>query len=140
MSLDGNIGYFMIQAEQQKYRPRYAINTFMGPTSVQVAVAPAAQLKGAVGVGWSPVTDVDAAHDDFYNHARIACDAYVRKSGQDFTGKRSAQFAAASLCDAFEILIQGAKGAGSIDPAAVRDLRYDTACSCFVYSSKTLFR
>jgi len=168
ISLDGNVGLFMIQAEQQQYRPRYAINTFMGPSSVQATLVPPRQLRGAVGVGWEPVNDVPEAYDDLRTPARATCDAYVKASGQNLAGKRTAQFAAYSVCDGLRILVEGgsveasamrvALGAlgtrfpsalnllsaygpqQSAGAVAVRDLRYEQACACFRYAGKQLHR
>lgn len=121
ISLDGNVGVFMIQAEQQGYRPRYAMNTFMGPSSVQVVVAPAAQLRGAVGVGWSPTSDVDPAADDHRSAGRTACDAAIRRSGQDLSSSRSATFIAYSICESFSVLVEGARRTGRVDAAGLRE-------------------
>ncbi len=50
-------------AERQGYRPRYAMTTLDGLSSLTVTTSPREQLRGTLAVGWLPVSDVDAAHD-----------------------------------------------------------------------------
>jgi hypothetical protein len=60
---EGNIVYFMQAAENQQYRPRYALSSRDGPGAWVQLLAPARQLQGSIGVGWSPLGDVDLAHN-----------------------------------------------------------------------------
>jgi hypothetical protein len=62
-STDALLFGFMQNAESQGYRPRYAINSINLPNLFLAATAPAAQLRGAAGVGWAPQLDVDERHD-----------------------------------------------------------------------------
>ncbi len=55
--------FFMRAADTQGYYPKYGLNTDQAPGSVLQRTAPAAQLRNAIGMGWTPILDVDAAHD-----------------------------------------------------------------------------
>ena len=53
---------FATQAETQQYRPRHGVSTFNTPVLFLQGVVPNAQLAGAIGSGFDPTLDVDAAH------------------------------------------------------------------------------
>jgi hypothetical protein len=60
---------FMNIADQQGYRPRYGLSSLEAPpVIVQNVTAPGSQLHGALGAGWAPYADVNAA--DFDAEAR----------------------------------------------------------------------
>jgi hypothetical protein len=50
--------YFMIAAENQGYRPAYAMVSAQGPGALIEGLAPANQLKNAAGIGWNPYLDI----------------------------------------------------------------------------------
>jgi hypothetical protein len=58
-----SLGFFAQPAEAQHYRPRYGLST---ATEVQVFagnLVPNSQLKGAIGLGWSPALDLPPANN-----------------------------------------------------------------------------
>ena len=57
--LDPWIFVFSASAESQHYRPRYAIHTGIAPQASMQSNAPAAQLAGAMGLGFAPTLDSD---------------------------------------------------------------------------------
>jgi ABC-type branched-subunit amino acid transport system substrate-binding protein len=119
ISLDGSVAYFMTAAEQQNYRPRYAVSTYLSPNSVLETVPPKAQLKGAVGVGWSPATDVDSRAETAPVPAGEArCDKARRASGQTAGGL--ARFVDYSYCDAIYLFLDAARAAGGLSPGSLR--------------------
>lgn len=170
ISLNAAVAYFMINAEQQGYRPRYALNSYLNLASVMQSVPPRAQLTGAVGVGWVGPNDVDLARLDTKPPSFDTCRDYIRKSGQNLSG--SALFIQTSYCEGVRLILYAAQAGGGFDSAsiqrglalkgasypsalvldsalsqrrmdgasAVRDVRYDTACRCFLYGSRTRCR
>ena len=74
---------FMQQAESQKYRPRYALNSLEVPAFVTQNV-PLAQLHGAVGIGWLPASDLfykEVAHGA--NPAEDLCYTITKRNGDE---------------------------------------------------------
>ena len=106
---------FMETAEQQHYRPRYGMTSYLTPTQIALN-APAAQLNGAVGIGWNPGIDVEDAQDPG-SPAERSCLATMARSGITFSSShRFAKDAAFTLCDAIEIPVAGAALSGRLDP------------------------
>lgn len=170
IATDATVAYFMIAAEQQGYRPRYALNSYQNLASVQESVPPAAQLKDAVGIGWLGPNDVDVARMDVKPPAFDTCRNYLRRSGQDVSG--FALVTLLSYCDSLRLFLYAAGAGGGFDSAsiqrglaergtgfpsalvlesalsatrmdgalAVRDVRYDGSCSCFRYSGTRRYR
>jgi len=118
ISVDGAVNVFMLTAEQQQYRPRYALSTYMGPSSATAVVAPPAQLRGAVGVGWQPVSDLPVSQP-VDSPGRRQCENDLRATGQSLTSS-SALFIAYSVCDAIRLFVRLSTLAGSLDPAALQ--------------------
>ncbi|MCW2544881.1 MAG: hypothetical protein JWM40_2433 [Frankiales bacterium] len=109
---------FLQRAEQQGFRPRYALSSSLGPDQLARS-APAGQLQGSVGIGWSPGLDVDDAHDST-SSAERACLAVLKRGGVTFSsGQRSAKAAGFAMCDALSITLAGAKHAVRLDPAGL---------------------
>lgn len=115
-------------AESQGYRPRYGVDSWESPQYL-VNNAPAAQLQGAVGLGWLPKDDLDptaaiAALRTLPNWGH--CAAAVRAAGYSETW--------AAYCTPFLFLQEAiARGTG-LTPAGLRagadklgDAPYSTA-------------
>ena len=153
---------FPTVAESQGYRPRYGITTDDGP-DFMATNAPAAQLAGAMAVGWEPqydVRDSDAVlrQDPVWS----SCAQVMRKAGSEARdGRRctAVYFLERALAGARELsagtLRTGADriGAGSYSTqtyrtffgpgrydgvAAVRVLRFASSCTCFRYVTGNL--
>jgi hypothetical protein len=172
IGLDANIVFEMIGAEQQQYRPRYAISSYLLPQPTLAANAPPAQLADAVGVGWQPVTDTGQSKDVAgVGPGVAACRRSITDSGQNFEAMALARFVAFTYCDAIHLIVDGATAARGLTPAmirsgvaslgasfrtalnlrsaysttrtdgaaAVRDLAYETSCSCFAYRGAQLY-
>jgi hypothetical protein len=56
-----SLGFFAQPAESQRYRPRYGLNSGVGPQLFAGNLVPYRQLEGAVGLGWSPQIDLPAS-------------------------------------------------------------------------------
>jgi hypothetical protein len=107
-------------AEQQRYRPRYGVTTLDGLASLTVATSPPGQLNGALGLGWLPQSDVDAAHDPGpVSPAQTHCLDVMDKAGQT-TSDRLAQTTQLIVCDAFNFLVAALNGGGDVTPDAFR--------------------
>ena len=107
-------------AEQQHYRPRYAITTFDGLSSLTTATSPPGQLNGSFGLGWLPVSDVDAAHDPGpVSPAQTHCLDVMNAAGQGSTD-RLVQTTQLIICDAFNFIATALTGGGDVTPEAFR--------------------
>jgi hypothetical protein len=88
--------FFMQTAESQNYRPRYAYLPGLG--ALGVANAPAAQMKGALTVGWTPMTDVNDPQDPGETPAGKHCRAVMGRAGLN-TGSRADRGTMYNICD-----------------------------------------
>lgn len=151
---------FPTVAESQGYRPRYGITTDDGP-EFMATNAPAAQLSGAMAVGWEPQYDVAESDVVFSGNALWRqCVQVVRKAG--FSARDGRR------CTAIYFLEQSLHGAKQLSPGGLRDgasrlgsrnystqnyrtffrperydgvsavrlLRFDAACTCFRYATR----
>jgi Periplasmic binding protein len=163
---DYSIVNFTTSAESQQYRPRYGFTSLGGGVALQLFATPD-QLNGALGVGWVPSADVEAAQDPGdVSPAETHCRQVMTAAHQPTT-TRLAWFAMTQACETFDFLAAAIAGSGLSSqrfPAAaaalgafppvstfsiafprgrpdganaVRDTGYDSGCSCFVYLSKT---
>jgi hypothetical protein len=158
--------FFMQTAESQNYRPRYAYLPNLG--AIGVANAPAAQMKGALTVGFVPLKDVNDPQDPGENAAGKRCRAVMTKAGLN-TNNRPDRGTMYNVCDGLYAmrdalaagraptvrgLREGYEALGrSFAPAStfqtimgptrhygidvVRDMAYNSECSCLVYTSRT---
>jgi len=159
--------FFMDQAENQGYRPRYGIDTLMQPTGNVANNAPHNQLLNTVGVGWIPTVDNWTSDGMTANAAFNLCTSILTQAG--YSGL-NANFVAYGHCDGLYFLkdalerlptitvggLQGAAeslgtahssaltfmtrfGPGRDDGAAgVRYFSYNQSCGCFKYSSSVI--
>ena len=74
--------FFPSSAESQHYRPRYGINT-RDALNVFGNALPAAQMRGALGLGWAPPSDVRPGAAPPVSSAGNACLALMKNAGQD---------------------------------------------------------
>jgi hypothetical protein len=87
--------YFMLQAEPQRYRPSYAIDSRQDPHGVLQPNVSANQLARAAGMGWIPVQDVAA---EPAAPREKQCRQAVKGSGQSTAGA-TAHLGAVWICD-----------------------------------------
>lgn len=156
--------FFMTNAETQAYRPRYGLTSLDQPTSLLVGNAPAAQLRGAVGIGWRPTDDVP--QDPPGNPSVTRC-VKALKSASVAPASRLEAGSAYGYCDGL-FALQAAAALDTSDStiasrlaalgttfrsplgiatrlstsqhdgaSQVRDFAYKPACSCFAYLSTT---
>jgi ABC-type branched-subunit amino acid transport system substrate-binding protein len=112
---------FLVNAESQRYRPRYALSTpqFLG---FHADNAPHAQLVGSLGIGWLPGLDVDEQQDPGdVGGGQAACRAALAKGGQTFSGDhRFALALALGMCDGIHMVAEGARAGKSLTATATR--------------------
>lgn len=115
--LDGNasISYFFIQqADSQGYTPRYGFSTLSYPSFLQANFGPE-QLRGSLGVGWSPTQDVGPA-DLPPNPARSLCQKIMNDAGQRPTSQPDLTIQL-SICSQIFFLNEAFSRASGVTPA-----------------------
>lgn len=151
---------FMETAETQGYHPRYGLDSTVSPDTLRQTV-PAAQLEGAVAVGWLPSYDVGSGAPVTASGKR--CLALMKQAGQDTSNSTTAElmtqwcdsawFIQAAVKAARDVsakgLTEGAKLTKGYESATsfasdmtsgrpdglsgYRDVVYAKSCSCFQY-------
>jgi hypothetical protein len=97
------------------------MTTFDALTTVTVTTAPAAQLHRTLGIGWDPITDMDAAHDPGpVSPNENLCLKIENDAGQGASG-RLASTVQLINCDTQFLLVDALNKAGSISPAALQE-------------------
>ncbi|MCW2573251.1 MAG: hypothetical protein JWO88_3309 [Frankiales bacterium] len=162
----GASAFFLRDAENQHYRPRYAYLPGLG--ALGTANSPAEQLKGAQTVGWAPMQDVDAPQDPGAMPGAARCNAVMRAAGVTSSNRQDLKLMYA-VCDAvysFQAALTAGRVAsvpglrrgyealgtsfrtaltftGVFGPgrhygvSSVRDMAFDSECSCLKYTSRT---
>ncbi|HEV7680330.1 MAG TPA: hypothetical protein VGQ42_17350 [Candidatus Dormibacteraeota bacterium] len=112
------ISFFMLAAEKQQYRPRYALSSFDNPQLLE-SIAPAAQLNNAVGIGWNPLIDTDTRHSigPVNASAKRCSDAMAASGVSNSTG--NAQASAFDMCDVFFLLQRALAGPQDLSSAGL---------------------
>ena len=106
---------FMKVAQRQAYFPRYGLNSTMAPAALVDEVS-AAQLAGAIGVGYAPVLDVADSDAPPSADRNLCGDIY---KGVDLGGKSiSGRYSAVALCG--QLMTIRAALAGVSDPTPAR--------------------
>jgi ABC-type branched-subunit amino acid transport system substrate-binding protein len=146
---------FMTSADSQKYQPRYGISSNDGPGSLE-ELAPASQLKGTMGVGWSisdltnPSANAQAKLCESRLHQPRSVHNYTWPiCDQVWLFEAAAKAAGANLNA--QTLMAGLRQTGTTDVAVVgpvwfgpghwhgvtaaRHLAFLDKCSCFQYTS-----
>lgn len=110
---------FMPQAENQGYRPRYAIHS-SDQASWIVNNAPPAQFQGAVGMGWIVPNDVPLALDPGGNPTRDLCLGIYRSARIDVLTDRFREHSALAICEHLLFLTAALARAPELSPAGLR--------------------
>jgi ABC-type branched-subunit amino acid transport system substrate-binding protein len=115
----GTVAFFAKVAEEQKYRPRYAVTSYVTPGVLQ-GYMPPQQLSGAIGMGWTPIADVDSSHQPTPTEAMKHCREIMVRAGEDMSKSTAATFAT-GYCDTGFFLEQLAKKSkGALSAAALQ--------------------
>lgn len=105
-------------AAGQGYYPRYGVSSWDGLQISQAAGSPK-DFAGALGIAWTPLLDVDAAHDPGESAAEKKCVQIEHAAGQD-TSNRTTQAVMAAECGQW-FLLQGAlAGVSLLSPSSVQ--------------------
>jgi hypothetical protein len=111
---------FMSNAENQQYRPRYALHSRNSPATVLQGSASVNQQRNAMGIGWQPMNDVDEAHDPgVLNPRQRLCLQLLQKSGQAGNG-RVAALLGLWMCDNFLFLQDALRQAPDFSMAGLK--------------------
>jgi ABC-type branched-subunit amino acid transport system substrate-binding protein len=113
----GASAFFLRVAESQGYRPRYAYLPALG--AIGVANSPAPQMRGAMSVGWVPVTDVGGAQDPGDNPGATACRTTMQAAGLSLAARADVAVMYAA-CDAVGAFRAALTAGGSADVASLR--------------------
>ncbi|HET6908380.1 MAG TPA: ABC transporter substrate-binding protein [Mycobacteriales bacterium] len=99
LSSESDVLLFMTAADSQHYRPRYALTSYHAPAVQLQGTVPNSQLVGSMGVGWLPVSDVDAGHDPGpVSSGETSCRKLMQAAGQS-TSTASAEIVEFAICD-----------------------------------------
>lgn len=109
---------FMEGAESQQYRPRYGLNSGSRPDTVRQNVN-ANQLRGALGIGWAPGSDVADPQDPGANAEQTLCGQILSAAGQR-SADRNARFVAFGVCSSLFFLKQALEAAPEVSVAGLR--------------------
>jgi hypothetical protein len=110
---------FAISAQAQHYFPRYAVTSYEGIQPQMMGNDPASQLVGALGIGWAPSLDVNAAQDPGGEPGAAACNQVMSAGGMHATA-RFAQAVMDAICDGVQLIVRGATAGGGLDPASLQ--------------------
>ena len=111
--------FFMRAADSQRFYPKYGLHTDHVLGQLLQPGAPPNQLANANAMGWTPVVDVDLAHDPGPVSARNAlCYDIQRKAGQDMAN-RGAAATAIGYCDGLFLLQDALAKVARIDVAGL---------------------
>jgi hypothetical protein len=93
------VGLFAQAAGPQGYYPRYGFSSQNSPLFIRSSLSPR-DVRGSVGIGWSPLTDVAAEQEGPVPATRATCAAIFERAGIQRLGNRTAygQFGAYSRC------------------------------------------
>ncbi len=116
---DASLIEFAPAARAQNYFPRFGVATFSGPPLLKL-VSGGGQLRGALGIGWVPIVDVDQAQDPpgDVSPRETHCREVMKEAGQP-TDSRLAMATAYRICEVFNFL-SSAVEAGDLSPAGVQ--------------------
>jgi hypothetical protein len=108
--------FFMKDAENQHFRPRYGINSGNNmDLLVGDSLVADAQVKGAVGMGWTPLSDLpktESGPSSTYSNApRRACDALMARHDQ--SGSKYNESFALQFCNAVSTMKRVADAVGT---------------------------
>lgn len=120
LSSDSDVLLFMQAADKQQYHPRYGLTSYHAPAAALQAIVPASQLVGALGVGWLPISDVDASHNPGpVGPGEISCRATMHRHAVDITAAGAATVAFAE-CDGVQLLAAAAGRIGGLGSQQLR--------------------
>ena len=103
LSSESDVLLFMTAADSQHYRPRYALTSYHAPAVQLQGTVPNSQLAGSMGVGWLPVSDVDAGHNPGpVSAGETSCRKLMHAAGQGSTSA-SAVIVEFAICDAVRL-------------------------------------
>jgi hypothetical protein len=120
LSSESDVLLFMTAADSQHYRPRYGLTSYHAAAVQLQGTVPATQLVGSMGVGWLPVSDVDAGHNPGpVSSGETSCRALMHNAGQD-TSTASVAIVAFAVCDAVRLTAAAVNGSHDLSSTGLR--------------------
>ncbi|MHB8464253.1 MAG: hypothetical protein ACYDD7_05390, partial [Acidimicrobiales bacterium] len=110
--------FFTNEANSQSYYPRLALNDSY-PLAATAAIAPAASLSGAIGIGWKPGGDAVSTSDMTSWEKENPSDPARSLCEQIYRGKNNGQPAPYALCDTLFFLQAALDKASSMSPTGL---------------------
>jgi ABC-type branched-subunit amino acid transport system substrate-binding protein len=121
LSSESDVLLFMTAADSQHYRPRYGLTSYHAPAVQLQGTVPTTQLVGSMGVGWLPVSDVDAAHNPGpVSAGETSCRALMQRAGQD-TSRASVAVVAFAICDGVRLIAAAINDTGTPTTAGLHE-------------------
>lgn len=112
-------GLFMTAAEAQGFRPTWGLTTQNGPAQLARHVS-AQQLRGAIGIGWSPIIDVLADGDGATSDTHGRCSQIFRAAGVPVGGRSvNGQGLTYAICDGLLLTKSALERSRSVSPAVL---------------------
>lgn len=101
--------FFFLVADNEGYRPRYAVTTLEGP-AISSETTPE-QMRDAIGIGFNPIHDVLDAQFPFpsTNSEEVRCLGVLADAGHTFTKRGNAELAL-GYCDSLALLKRASAG------------------------------
>jgi L-ascorbate metabolism protein UlaG (beta-lactamase superfamily) len=124
---------FPAAAEQQKYRPRYAVNSQDEIAVFLQGNSPPAQLRGSLGVGWLPPSDVDTPQDPHASTGAPGCVRIMNNAGIALT-PRQAYYQAMVDCDVTLLTVEAAALGGGLSTVEL-ERGIDSTSPHFAYAA-----
>jgi ABC-type branched-subunit amino acid transport system substrate-binding protein len=111
--------YFALAAEQQGYRPHYALGSLEYPNALAETL-PSGQLAGSAGLGWSPYFDLPRSEQARVSTPGIAaCRTAMASANQDYSTGTTLGIAA-WICDDWMFLRDVFAAGATPDQAGIR--------------------
>lgn len=110
---------WMTQAESQGFRPRYGMTSVNAPSALLHQNVPHTQLRGSMGVGWVPMTDVLAAQDPPQTAEDKVCLDVMKRKGVD-TSTRTEKLLALWTCNVTLFFERAAESSATFSPPGLR--------------------
>ena len=106
---------FLREAENQRYFPRYGLNSQdAGQYVLDIGAVSARNFRNALGIGWEPMIDVPRESRPAAPPERIACEKLLTSKGYRSFGDSNAEAIALNVCDGMSFLKLAVGRAGSV--------------------------
>lgn len=112
---------FTQSANAQGWRPKYGLSSqSLLQAAYETGLIPAAQLDGAVAVGWNPGVDVPPAASGTWDRKALCLDIF-RKAGveEEIESSQDARVKSVGFCGGMLLLADAARGLSDVAPKTI---------------------